>query len=166
LTPFSKEIASILLRPVASDDVEIKPDGALYLPEIKYRRVLNAAFGPGGWAMRPIGLKGVVDDRRYLSRSYQLLALGRFVAEAVGEQQVHAHASLATAEEGAKSNALMRCCKDLGIASELWDPQYVRDWRAVHAVGVWCVGVRSGERKKLWRKVGGEPFVYPWKEQE
>ncbi len=25
--------------------------------------------------------------------------------------------------ESAKSNALMRCCKDLGIASELWDPQ-------------------------------------------
>lgn len=24
--------------------------------------------------------------------------------------------------ESAKSNALMRCCKDLGIASELWDP--------------------------------------------
>ena len=27
------------------------------------------------------------------------------------------------AMEAAKSNALMRCCKDLGVASELWDPQ-------------------------------------------
>lgn len=27
------------------------------------------------------------------------------------------------AMESAKSNALMRCCKDLGVASELWDPQ-------------------------------------------
>ena len=27
---------------------------------------------------------------------------------------------IATATEGCKSNALMRCCKDLGVASELW----------------------------------------------
>jgi hypothetical protein len=27
------------------------------------------------------------------------------------------------AMEAAKSNALVRCCKDLGIASELWDPK-------------------------------------------
>ena len=29
--------------------------GIVYLPEIKYRRILNRAFGPGGWAMMPRG---------------------------------------------------------------------------------------------------------------
>ncbi|CAB4421510.1 unnamed protein product, partial [Rhizophagus irregularis] len=23
----------------------------------------------------------------------------------------------------------MRCCKDLGIASELWDPTFIRDFK-------------------------------------
>ena len=27
----------------------------IYLPEIKYRRILNQAFGPGGWAIMPRG---------------------------------------------------------------------------------------------------------------
>ena len=29
--------------------------GLIYLPEIKYRRILNQAFGPGGWALMPRG---------------------------------------------------------------------------------------------------------------
>ena len=29
--------------------------GLVYLPEIKYRRILNRAFGPGGWALMPRG---------------------------------------------------------------------------------------------------------------
>lgn len=68
--PFSREISDILMQPVDMHDIEIKPgkitdimggrnshvylilfsfqDGLLYLPEIKYRRILNKAFGPGG----------------------------------------------------------------------------------------------------------------------
>jgi len=42
----------------------------------------------------------------------------------------------ATALEAAKSNALMRCCKDLGIASELWDPSFVAQWRQKYCVKV------------------------------
>lgn len=37
-----------------------------------------------------------------------------------GEQTFFNPEGLPTATEGCKSNALMRCCKDLGIASELW----------------------------------------------
>ena len=49
--PFDKQISEILLKPIDPKDVEIKPDGIIYLPEIKYRRILNQAFGPGGWAL-------------------------------------------------------------------------------------------------------------------
>jgi predicted glycosyl hydrolase (DUF1957 family) len=51
--PFSKEIAQILLAPLNEKDIEIKPDGIPYLPEIKYRRILNHGFGPGGWGLIP-----------------------------------------------------------------------------------------------------------------
>jgi Mitochondrial genome maintenance MGM101 len=42
------------------------------------------------------------------------------VSVARGEQDYFDVTGVATATEGCKSNALMRCCKDLGIASELW----------------------------------------------
>lgn len=44
----------------------------------------------------------------------------RLVSVARGEQQFFDPSGLPTAAEACKSNALMRCCKDLGIAGELW----------------------------------------------
>lgn len=55
----------------------------------------------------------------------------------------------ATAEESAKSNALMRCCKDLGIASELWDPTFIHKWRSNHAVELWATNARTNEKRRL-----------------
>ena len=40
-----------------------------------------------------------------------------------------------TATEAAKSNALMRCCKDLGIASELWYVPHPRSAQTDHPQG-------------------------------
>ena len=39
------------------------------------------------------------------------------------------------AMEAAKSNALVRCCKDLGIASELWDPKVEEQVHLVWSLG-------------------------------
>ena len=75
--PFSKEAASVLLQPLKAGDVEIKPDGIIYLPEIKYRRVLNQAFGPGGWGLAPRGASTVT--AKAVTREYALLAHGRSV---------------------------------------------------------------------------------------
>jgi hypothetical protein len=59
-----------------------------------------------------------------ITREYALFCLGRFVSQAVGEHTFYTKINLSygKAVESAKSNALMRCCKDLGVASELWDP--------------------------------------------
>jgi len=46
--------------------------------------------------------------------------ISRLVAVARGEQEYFDPSGIPTATEACKSNALMRCCKDLGIASELW----------------------------------------------
>ena len=73
--PFSKDAADILLAPLNPDDVEVKPDGIIYLPEIKYRRILNRAFGPGGWGLAPRG-ETIVTDKA-VTREYALLAHGR-----------------------------------------------------------------------------------------
>lgn len=50
-------------------------DGLIYLPEIKYRRTLNEAFGPGGWGMAPRGETTV--GPRIVSREWGLVCLGR-----------------------------------------------------------------------------------------
>ena len=47
-------------------------------------------------------------------------SLNRLFSIARGEQEYFDPSGISTATEAAKSNALMRCCKDLGIASELW----------------------------------------------
>ena len=170
IRPFPSHVAQVLCEPIQKDDVEIKPDGLLYLPEIKYRRILNRAFGPGGWGLKPQGEPEIAQG--ILSREWTLICLGRFVSTARGEQEFFRPNGVPTANEGAKSNALMRCCKDLGIASELWDPRFVRQFKAKHCVEVWCQTADGKKyvyntlicRKKYWRRRDDEPFQYPAKE--
>ena len=90
--------------------------------------VLNRAFGPGGWGLAPRTESLVTSGQ--ISREYGLICHGRLVSIARGEQDYFGgEEKLTTALEGCKSNALMRCCKDLGIASELWDPSFIRRWK-------------------------------------
>lgn len=72
---FSPEQAETLLAPVNGEDVEVKPDGILYLPEIKYRRILNKAFGPGGWGLAPRGESIVT--AKLVTREYGMVVQGR-----------------------------------------------------------------------------------------
>ncbi|CAO3616949.1 unnamed protein product [Cunninghamella blakesleeana] len=160
-TPFSSEIADVLQQELKPDDIEIKPDGLLYLPEIKYRRILNKAFGPGGWGLAPRGEHSI--STKNISREYALICHGRFISQARGEQDFFDITNLPTASEGCKSNALMRCCKDLGIASELWDPVFIRKYKKKYCVEVWAEHVTTKRKKKVWRKKD-DVLDYPYKE--
>lgn len=72
---FPKEAADILLAPIDPNDIEVKPDGIVYLPEIKYRRILNRAFGPGGWGLAPRG--ETIVTAKAVTREYALVIQGR-----------------------------------------------------------------------------------------
>lgn len=74
---FSADAAKILQAPINIDDIEVKSDGIIYLPEIKYRRILNQAFGPGGWGLAPRG--ETIVTSKAVTREYALVVLGRFV---------------------------------------------------------------------------------------
>lgn len=74
-TPFSPETAAVLMQPLDPLDIEIKPDGIIYLPEIKYRRILNKAFGPGGWGLAPRG--ELVVGEKVVTREFALVVHGR-----------------------------------------------------------------------------------------
>ena len=74
-SPFTAEQAAILQQDIKFDDIEIKPDGIIYLPEIKYRRILNRAFGPGGWGLAPRG--ETIVTGKIVTREYGLVCGGR-----------------------------------------------------------------------------------------
>lgn len=87
----------------------------------------------------------------------------RLISIARGEQQYFDPDGIPTATEGCKSNALMRCCKDLGIASELWDPRFIRRFLKEH--GKECVvehQMTKKRRKHFMRK--DDEIRYPFKE--
>ncbi|KAK4238347.1 mitochondrial genome maintenance MGM101-domain-containing protein [Achaetomium macrosporum] len=158
-TPFSPETAAVLMQPIDPLDIEIKPDGIIYLPEIKYRRILNKAFGPGGWGLAPRG--ELVVGEKVVTREFALVVHGRFIAQARGECQYFSEETIPTAGEGCKSNALLRCCKDLGIASELWDPRFIREFKKAHCQEIWVEHVATKKRRQIWTRKDTEP-AYPY----
>lgn len=158
--PFPEEVTDVLASSIEESEIEIKPDGMIYLPEIKYRRVLNKAFGPGGWGLAP--RSETIITPKLITREYALIAHGRLVAVARGEQDYFDVSGIPTATEGCKSNAMMRCCKDLGVASELWDPKFIRKFKKKYAHQVFVEYVPTKRTKSIWMRKDDE-VVYPYK---
>ena len=85
------------------------------------------------------GLSRAVSEAVFLRYSTQtLFFFGRLVGIARGEQEYFDPSGIPTATEACKSNALMRCCKDLGVASELWDPRFIREFKKEYCVEVFA----------------------------
>lgn len=158
--PFPGHAQEILAQPIQPQDIEMKPDGMIYLPEIKYRRILSRAFGAGGWGLVPRSETIVTDA--LVTREYALVCLGRLVGIARGEQSYFAPGNIPTATEGCKSNALMRCCKDLGIASELWDPYFIKDFKSKYCEEKFVEHVVTKRTKKIWKRKD-RTIDYPYK---
>jgi hypothetical protein len=93
-----------------------------------------------------------------LTGEYRLVSLAR------GEQQYFDPEGIPTATEGCKSNALMRCCKDLGIASELWDPVFIRKFMAQYSKQVWVEHMTTKKRKLIVMRKDVNQVPYPFKE--
>jgi hypothetical protein len=155
----TKEQEAILLRESKVDELDILPTGEVYMSQVEYRRRLNAAFGPGGWALRPLGKPTVMGNT--LMQEWALYAEGRFIGSAWGEHDYHKNndrSSYATAAEALKSNALMRCCKDIGIAAECWDRRFTARFKADHCVKVWRNKAKQGKGEYQWRRKDAEKF--------
>lgn len=150
---FPIEARQVLAEQVNPRDVEIKPDGIVFLPGVAYRRILTRAFGAGGWAIAPRSPARYMKDNNIVVYHGALFCLGRFVAEAVGEcfyRDNNPNMSYASCVEGAKTDALSRCCKDLGIATEMWDANWRDKWKAEYATS-YKQKDRNGEEKTKWK---------------
>jgi len=109
----------------------------LYITHIHVSDRLNDVLGIGQWALvkrsqRAEQTKTV--DGKPLTRIYfegVMLIRGAFVAEAVGVGQYHPNnpkEDYGTGLESAMSDCLTRCCKRLGIGSQVWDKGYCDAW--------------------------------------
>ncbi|KAH7578663.1 hypothetical protein J7297_04685 [Nakaseomyces glabratus] len=158
--PFDATVQKALALPLEPTDIEIKPDGLIYLPEIKYRRILNRAFGAGGWGLVP--RSQTIVTSKLVTREYGLVCHGQLVSVSRGEQDYFSETGIPTATEGCKSNALMRCCKDLGIGSELWDPVFIKRFKTEHCVEKFVTHIATSKKKKIWIRKD-RSVEYPYK---
>lgn len=145
LTESQKEI---LYAPVDDDLIEIRPDGMIYLPWMEYVSRLKQTFGLS-WQAIPQGMPKFQGNHLYWG--YYLVIGGKFAGFAIGEQEYQVKnygMSYGDAVEGAKSNALMRLCKGIGICLELWQPSFIKRWKAEYAETYY----NKEKQKTYWRR--------------
>jgi len=141
----------ILYARVKEEDVEIRPDGLIYLPWMEYETRLREAFGME-YALIPQGLPRL--ENNLVLWGHWLIIKGCPMGFSIGQQEYYPSnktMNWGDAIEGSKSNARMRLCKGLGITLELWKPSWVKTWIAEYAETYMGVD-RFNKPKKYWRK--------------
>ena len=112
-------------------------DNLIYLEHADIRERLNSVFGPGQWAIIPRARwqegwttsKGQPAFTVYVE--CMLCVRGCFVAEAIGDMDYFPgkmQTNYGDAVEGAKSGALRRCAKELGIGLQAWRKGFSEGW--------------------------------------
>lgn len=125
-------------------DEAFKPGAAgkenlIYIEHAFLRDRLNQVFGPGQWSIIPRNRwaepfttgRGTEGSRVYVEA--MLVIRGAFVAEAVGAMEYYPKnesQNYGDAVEGAKTAALRRCAKELGIGLQAWKQDWCNGWWA------------------------------------
>lgn len=151
-----------LCAPFGDEEYEIRPDGFIYIPQSITLKRLNDVIGIGKWALTLInnGKDEVATDQFKVFFDGALIIRSCFVSRAVGESSYsrkNQNSSWASAFEAAKSDCRQRCCKDLGIANDAWNPTFMRRWKKEFAIRVFVKG-DNNENKVIWRRRDVEPF--------
>ena len=145
-------------------DYEIRPDGFIYLPQVLGTQRLNKVVGVGQWTILLIntGSQQMTANLNKVFYDGALVIRGCFVSRAAGEASYSVdnnNQSYASALEAAKSDCRQRCCKDLGIAADAWNPAFVRAWQKKNAVRVYVKDDKSRTGNKVvWRRKDVDPF--------
>jgi hypothetical protein len=154
-----------LSAPFDDHDFEITPSGFIYIPGVLTLKRLNDVIGIGRWSLLLInnGKDDLGDGKFKVFYDGALVIRNCFVSRSVGEAQYNSmnkNQSWASAFESAKTDCRQRCSKDLGIASDAWNPTFVRKWQKEHAIKVFVDN--NGKNEVAWRRKDLEPF---WNEK-
>lgn len=112
-------------------------ENLIYLEHVHLRNRLNQVLGPGQWSIVPRQrwgedyktAKGYDATRVYVEG--MLIVRGCFVSEAIGDMSYYHNndsQNYGDAVEGAKTEVLRRCCKELGIGLQAWDKKWTEGW--------------------------------------
>jgi hypothetical protein len=116
--------------------VEIRPhDGIIYISHMALRERLWDVFGPTNVA-EICRERFIRSDTNEVAVDLVLMIRGVFIAEGVGTAKYYPNnpkASFGDTVESAWSDAIRRCCKKFGVGTQVWRPQYVREWLAKYA---------------------------------
>lgn len=152
------EQMAILKESVDPDEVLIRPDGLVYLSWSRYHKQLTRMFGTR-WTLIPNGMPQINPNGKEVIWGFTLIVGTKdkdgnikqhYVGFAIGGNEYHPNnprMNYNDAVEGAKSNALMRLCKELGMFLELWDKEWVENWRKKYAVRF-----KNAKGEYEWRK--------------
>jgi hypothetical protein len=136
-------------------------DTLIYIEHAHLRERLNQVFSPGQWSVVPRNrwaeefttAKGDPACRLYVEA--MLLVRGAFVAEAVGDMVYYPkndRTNYGDAVEGAKSSALRRCAKELGVGLQVWKKEFCEGWMKRN-------GVKQRAAVTDWRSFKVPKFV-------
>lgn len=168
-----------LPRMCSESEIMIRPDGILYAPVGLYRDELNAVFGIGNWGLRIDDISvdalfadddDVASDAKWKEYNVTVRASlfinGHYVSEAVGDQRFGNPRGMGYADaiESARSTALTRCCKDIGLFADLHNKHVINALRDKLCVEVWVSHQEIPTKKrKLWRMRIDPPInQFPW----
>lgn len=143
-----------LSAPVDENEVQIKPNGIIFLPWESTARRLNEVIGVGQWVLHSPTWKR---DGNFVIMQAALYVRGCYVDTVYGQCEYHEsndNMSLMDAVKGAKSDCITNAGKTLGVHIELWNPNFIRTWTAKHAVLVW----RRSKPRPVWRRKDHPPF--------
>ena len=146
----------ILYAPPDRDEIQIRPDGLIYLPWVFWARRLKAAFGTS-WVVVQSG-EPQMENNLILVR-YMLFIQGKYVGTAYGEQEFHPNnktMSYGDAIEATQSNAITRLCKHLGMCEELWSKDYIETWKKEYAVTYIYHNKQKNQDETRWKKKKGK----------
>lgn len=159
----SPEAAAVLAEPMDPASVRIRPnDGIVYQPWTYYADRLNRAFGKFKWGLIPAGMPVSQPNgpkQQLVVWGHWLVVNGVPIGFSIGECNYipsNNKMSFADACEGAKSNALARNCKLIGMTLELWDHDWTEKWKTQYATknakGDWVTKASLGPQKKAPEK--------------
>jgi hypothetical protein len=133
----TKEEIKKLTADFPDETVEIRGhDGIIFISHMSLRERLWEVFGPGQVA-EICRERTIRNDSNEIAVDLVLMIRGIFVAEGIGTAKYYPQnpkGSFGDTVESAWSDALRRCAKKFAVGTQVWRPQYVRDWIANNAV--------------------------------
>lgn len=146
----TKSDAKRLMKPFPDNAVEIRPDGAIYVPHIYLSERLNQVFGPGAWVT--ICKDHYEDtDINIVYGEHVLVIRECYVGEAMGERSFTGMDRYSDALETTIAEALRRVCgKRLSVGNQVWQPQFIKRWKDKFAETY----IAESDGKTYWRRKG------------